>query len=231
MSEIDIHELAAAYALDALDPAERAAYEAHFTTCAMCRTQVGEFREAAAELTTLTAAGPPAALRSRVLADIAGTRQIAPVVRLDAHRRRRAGTALVAVAAATLAVLVGAFVVLRGGDPSFNDQVAAMMDEPSARVAELAGEEGSVKLVWDDVHVAVMADALPAPADGRRYELWLIDAAGAHPMRLLDSAPDGTLRRILEVPDGMTASAWGVTLEPDSGSATPTMPILYHSEA
>ena len=37
MSDIEIHHLGAAYALDALDDRERAAYEAHFATCAVAR--------------------------------------------------------------------------------------------------------------------------------------------------------------------------------------------------
>ena len=46
VSDIDIHHLGAAYALDALDERERAAYEAHYATCEICRTDVREFRRA-----------------------------------------------------------------------------------------------------------------------------------------------------------------------------------------
>ena len=60
MSDIEIHHLGAAYALDALDERERAAYEAHFATCDICRTDVREYRAAAAELASLTATPPPA---------------------------------------------------------------------------------------------------------------------------------------------------------------------------
>ena len=34
--EVGTHELTAAYALDALDPEERRAYEAHLATCPQC---------------------------------------------------------------------------------------------------------------------------------------------------------------------------------------------------
>ena len=37
------HEQAAAYALDALDPDERRAFEAHLDGCARCREEVASF--------------------------------------------------------------------------------------------------------------------------------------------------------------------------------------------
>ena len=45
MSDIDVHHLAAAYALDALDRHEREAFEAHYDKCDVCRSDVMEFRE------------------------------------------------------------------------------------------------------------------------------------------------------------------------------------------
>ena len=40
-----IHELTAGYALDALDPAEREAYEAHLDGCAQCQEELASFWE------------------------------------------------------------------------------------------------------------------------------------------------------------------------------------------
>src|SRR4051812_44056536 len=106
MSDIEIHHLGAAYALDALDDRERAAYEAHFATCEICRTEVGEYRAAAADLATLTATPPPADVKARVMGDIATTRQLSPlppaVVRLADRRPNRAVMAILAIAAAAL---------------------------------------------------------------------------------------------------------------------------------
>jgi anti-sigma-K factor RskA len=231
MSDIEIHELGAAYALDALDRAERTAYEAHFAECAICRTEVDEHRETAATLSTLTAATPPATLRAHVLEQVATTRQLSPrvtpVSRLADHRDRRLLPALL-VAAAVLLIAVSAALVIDIRTESFNEQVAALMNDPATRVAELDGPTGSVKLVWDDAQVAVIGADLPPPGPGMRYELWLIDAAGAHPTGLLDPADDGTVRRIIESPGDPTA--WGITIEPAAGSAAPTTPVLYQAE-
>jgi anti-sigma-K factor RskA len=231
MRDIEIHELGAAYALDALDPAERAAYEAHFADCAICRTEVDEHRETAATLGALTAAAPPADLKARVLEQVATTRQlpprVTPVSRIAEHRDRRWLPALMA-AAAVLLIAVSAALVIDIRTESFNEQVAALMNDPATRVAELNGPTGSVKLVWDDAQVAVIGDELPPPEPGMTYELWLIDAAGAHPTGLLDPADDGTVRRMIDSPG--EPAAWGITIEPAAGSAAPTTPVLYQAE-
>lgn len=231
MSDIEIHELGAAYSLDALDPAERAAYEAHYTGCSICRSEVDEHRETAAKLGTLTAIAPPTGLKADVLAQIATTRQMSPrvaaVSRIAEHRDRRWLPALMAVAAAVL-VVVSAALVLDLRSESFGEQVAALMDDPATRVAELDGPTGSLKVVWDDARVAVIGDDLPAPGPGSTYELWLIDAAGPHAVGLLDPADDGTVRRMLESPG--QPDAWGITIEPAAGSAAPTTPVIYQVE-
>ena len=84
MSDIEIHHLGAAYALDALDERERAAYEAHFATCDICRTDVAEYRAAAADLASLTATPPPPDVKAR-------DGDLAHHTRLDIGRWRRGG--------------------------------------------------------------------------------------------------------------------------------------------
>lgn len=68
-------ELAAAYALDALDAPERSAFEAHLLGCPTCRAEVEAMREVAASLAYgAPAEVPPAELRERVLADARAAR-------------------------------------------------------------------------------------------------------------------------------------------------------------
>ena len=45
----EVHSLAGAYALDALDDLERAAFDRHLRECEACRAEADELREAAAE--------------------------------------------------------------------------------------------------------------------------------------------------------------------------------------
>ena len=79
----EIHDAAAAYALDALDPVEQEEFESHLVTCAACTREVAELRETAAELVLSAGAPPPPpALRASVLAGIVGVEQLpAPEVR------------------------------------------------------------------------------------------------------------------------------------------------------
>ena len=47
---IEVHTLSGAYALDALTEIERAGFARHLAECAVCATEVAEFRETAARL-------------------------------------------------------------------------------------------------------------------------------------------------------------------------------------
>ena len=232
MSDIEIHHLGAAYALDALDERERLAFEAHYATCEICRTDVSEFRATAAELATLTTSAPPEDLRARVLGEIATTRQLSPlpdaVVRLADRRRSRPAVAFVAAAAAVACFVLGA-IVFGGRGGGFDETVAAMMKEPGAQMVPLAGDGGAtLQVLWTDDRAALYGDGLPEPPEGKAYELWLIDGTGAIPMGVLDRAADGTVEHVVDI--DAAPAAWGITVEPESGSDVPTLPILYVAE-
>src|SRR5919109_310159 len=63
-----IHDLTAAYALDALDAAERREYEAHLALCERCRAELASLSEAASALAYgVEAPAPPPRLRARIL--------------------------------------------------------------------------------------------------------------------------------------------------------------------
>ena len=72
------HTLAGAYAMDALGPQDRAAFERHLAGCQDCAEEIASLREATARLATATAVTPPPGFRERVLAAAAITRQQAP---------------------------------------------------------------------------------------------------------------------------------------------------------
>jgi anti-sigma-K factor RskA len=235
----DLHHLAAAYVLDALDGAERRAFEEHYPTCEICQQEVIDFRSTAAHLAAATAVTPPAALQQRVMAEIATTRQIAPrpgsvpVDELAARRTRRIASAL-AVAAAVI-VLVGAsvFIVSSRNGSAIDDVVAA----PDAQVVELAqvvdvdGETGSIRVVWSPSRdqLAFFGNDLPDPGAGKTYELWGIsEEAGALSAGQFDPV-DGTVRAVADIGD-MEPTAWGITIEPDGGSPVATTEIIFFGE-
>ena len=68
MADDAVHELTAAYALDALGPDEERAYEEHLARCEQCREQLAGFRDAAGALALAAdPAAPPPGLRGRIL--------------------------------------------------------------------------------------------------------------------------------------------------------------------
>ena len=67
----DLRHDAAAYALDALEPAERAAFEAHLGSCAECAADVRQMRLAASALPhTVPQVSPPPSLRAKILGQV-----------------------------------------------------------------------------------------------------------------------------------------------------------------
>jgi hypothetical protein len=87
----DLHETAGSYAVDALDVAELAEFEAHLAGCEICRDEVAELCETAAELSLLVLAAPPPELRDRIMAEIQDTPQL-PATEPDVPPAHRVGT-------------------------------------------------------------------------------------------------------------------------------------------
>lgn len=232
----DLHHLAAAYALDALDEAERAAFETHYPTCEICRREVEQFRETAGLLAGAAAETPPPGLEQSVLDAISRTRQSSPVTatvsrpvtKLDDWRSRLTRSTLLASAAAILVLVVGAVALL---DQRRTSPVEEVIAAPDAVVTTLArtpdGDTGAFQVVWSPERdrVAVIGNDLPDPGDDRVYELWAIVDDVPVPAGLFDP-DDGTLRAAADI-DDIDAVAWGVTIEPTAGSAAPTTPILF----
>jgi len=236
VSDTDVHQLAAAYALDALDEAERAEFEAHYPTCPTCRPEVAGYREALSQVAASVSMAPPASLKSSVMAEIANTRQLSPllpesVVSLASHRERRKRLGLiVTAAAAVLLIAVGAFVVGRRSDGTddFANAAATVLAMPDARTTTLTGTgSGTFKVAWSaaDGKAIVIGDGLADPGQGKAYELWAIDAAGPHALRLLDKAAGERVRRVVDV-DG-SPTTWAITVEPAGGVDAPTTKPIF----
>lgn len=71
----DLHSLAAAYAVDALDQDERARFEAHLSGCDRCTAEVAELSESLAALSWGFELEAPVALRGSILDAIAEVEQ------------------------------------------------------------------------------------------------------------------------------------------------------------
>src|SRR6187399_1295503 len=68
MEPLTIHDFAAAYALDALEPQEAREFEAHLATCADCQAELAQLGIGASALAfAVESPVPPEALRIRIL--------------------------------------------------------------------------------------------------------------------------------------------------------------------
>src|SRR5262245_3364931 len=74
----EIHALAGAYALDAVDDVERAAFRRHLAECQTCAREVAELQETVGRLADSTWELPPLRMRDTVFAEVRRTRQISP---------------------------------------------------------------------------------------------------------------------------------------------------------
>src|SRR2546423_5231845 len=84
----DLHSLAGAYALDALDgPAERDRFDRHLSRCPPCAAEVRGCRGVPTAMAFAVTAEAPAELRGQVLSAAARTRQLPPEVAPQARPR------------------------------------------------------------------------------------------------------------------------------------------------
>jgi anti-sigma-K factor RskA len=228
-------ELAAPYALGALDSAERVEFERHLETCAECRAEVQAFREVAGSLADGVAPGaPPAELRERVLRD---ARQVRPLP----VRRRPVLLPWAAAAGFVLAILGGlgywqatkqadalreALAAMESDLDSTRQVIGALLDS-TVVTTDLAatGKAPSMRLYWNrgrNIVVAAAFDLPPAPA-GRTYQLWAIEKGRAPvSVGVFNSSPTGRAVITLQMPAGVKPEVSAVTEEPEGGSTQPT---------
>jgi len=76
----DIHSLVGAYAVDAVDDAERTRFEAHLADCAECRAEVDSLRGAASSIAALADTPPSASLKAGLMRDIRSVRPLPPLM-------------------------------------------------------------------------------------------------------------------------------------------------------
>jgi len=113
------------------------------------------------------------------------------------------------------------------------EELKAGLGSPGVRLVALKGQkeipEASAQIYWDTARSRwiVAANLPPAPA-GKVYQLWFVLAAPDAPVSAGLIRTDNAGRAITSVafPAGLRkVAAAAITLEPEGGSASPTMPI------
>lgn len=222
----NIHTLAGAYALDALDDLERARFEAHLDGCASCADEVASFHDTTALLGATDEVPVSPEFRSRVLEDIQHVRQVGPVT----ARMRGFAPRVVSVAAAVLAVAVLSLSVVTAGLRSrvseletYEDIAAILQAEDAVTLTEEVGAARLQVVASPGSGAgAVLANGMDEAPNGHAYQLWLItEDQQALPAGFLEVGDDGHGEQIMR---GEMAGvvAVGITVEPAGGSEQPT---------
>ena len=237
----------ALYALAVLQGDERVALEKHLEGCAACRRELEQLQGDMA-LMALSTAGPapPRRARQRLLAAVANEPR-----RAVALPRRGWWTLVPWVATAALAGGVVA-VLLQNSD--LRKRIGGLQNQSAQQQAELqrAREVVSTLTATDAMRVTLVAAKTPPQPQGKAiyardrssliflasnfqvlpaqkaYELWLIPTSGAPiPAGLFKPDAHGSATVINPpLPTAVEAKAFAITVEPESGSSVPTMPIL-----
>jgi anti-sigma-K factor RskA len=235
----------AALSLDALDPDERGAVEAHVAGCRACSAELEAYRETAARLALgVPQHEPPFGLKRRVLA--AADRGVAA---RWGRLRPQLPRLQPSVLAAGLAVVVALSTTLwalglqmelkeqRALAASLKerayryDKVVAVLQATDIQLRPLQGTEaapGAVGRIYVDPDTGsgmMMVRSLPPLPQGRAYQLWWVRADGKRESGglLTWTDPQGNGYALIQCPGPF--KSWqgvGVTDEPAGGSPNPT---------
>jgi anti-sigma-K factor RskA len=167
MGDNAVHDLTAAYALDALEPDEARGYEEHLAGCERCREELASLQSAAGALAyAVEPSHPPESLRGRILAAAHAERpNVVPLQAYGPYARHYRRFAAVAAVAACTAVGLGIWNI------TLHDRLGHA--RAALRGVPLTGAKGSV-IVSGDNAALVVSDLGPAPA-GQTYEAWVIE--------------------------------------------------------
>lgn len=227
--DAEAHELIAAFAIDALDEADRARAKELLATSAEARAQLRAFSEVSAALAVATVGPPPpAGLRERILSEARAEGQVVVPFERPGAGRRNVTRMLGAVAAVAAVVAVGLGVWGLDVAGELDDTRAALdraqavttvLGDPSAQTVSLAAGSGKLVVGSDGAAVLVVDGLDEAPA-GKTYQVWIVtgdEAASA------GTFTGGTRRDVILVggavaPDQVVA----VTVEDAPGTTAPT---------
>jgi hypothetical protein len=230
----EVRDLLGAYALNALDPEERAQVDALLLTDASARAELHELEHAAAWLGHASLR-PRADAWNAIAVEIGRDSETpaAPAPTPIRVRRRPAPRVILAAAAAVVIAVAGIAAVVTladrdAGRAPVAARARAAAREDTARLVTLRSADGRWSarvVVLPDGTGFVRGTAMPEPARGRDLQLWSVTAAGPVSAGVLRDATAWH-----EFRAARAATAFAVTDEPRGGSRAPTGPPVVSGE-
>jgi anti-sigma-K factor RskA len=218
-----LHDLTAAYALDALDAEDAREYEAHLARCDRCRDELASLSEAAGALAYATEAPlPPPELRARILQQARREREnVVPL-----RPRWLVPVAAAAAVAACVAVGLGIWAASlsnkldqRTAALGNQERITAILSDPNARRNPSEGGRGTL-VVSSSGDAVLVLNRLARARPGRTYEAWV--AAGGRPQPAGTFDGGGHVNVVLLARRVPQDAAVLLTVEPDGGTEAPT---------
>lgn len=238
---IEIHALAGAYALDAVNDLERVQFSRHLADCDACGLEVAELRTTAARLADSTWAVAPPRLKENVLRETSHTRQARPgrpggrgtgpadePARPGRWRRWAATGIAAAVLAAGAAAATFALEERRVGDERQHSRqladrltrIQSVMAARDARASQVPVGGGRLAVVHSagQDSAVVMCAGLDMPDRAHAYQVWLMHDGEATSAGVL---PAGTNAGTMLVTGVGDADAIAISLQQAGGEKAP----------
>ncbi|MHA7209459.1 anti-sigma factor [Arthrobacter sp. MDT1-65] len=139
----------------------------------------------------------------------------------------RASRWVVAAAAAAVIAVGGVTIGQNLQQTTLEQQVLQASDVRTEQLPLDPGGTAVLAVSGEENAAVVTLSGVPAPAEGFVYQMWRIPADGTAPVSEgTMSGEDVAGTKVTELPEigGFTAVA--ITVEPEGGSATPTLPIV-----
>src|SRR5262245_43189719 len=234
MEPLTVHDLTAAYALDALEPEEAREYEAHLATCPDCRAELAELGIAAGALAfAVESPVPPDALRVRLLDAALAERSNVVPLRPRWALPVAAVAAVAAIAAIAVGIWAGTLTQSLDRERSAREEAAralSILSDPDSTRRALTGPAARGSLaVSENGDAAIVVSRLGQAPSGKTYEAWVIaDGMPARAGTFAGGGDTSVLHLDRPVPDGATVA---VTVEPRPGRDQPSGPIILSSNA
>ena len=153
MEHREFQDLLALHAVDALDASDRGRVEEHLASCAACRAELTELREAAGLLAHASpAAEPSAAVRTRILDQVRKEKELGAVSSRVIPFQTRSASGLwpnalrIAAAIAFVALLIGVAVLWRR-EASSQQEIARLSQQLDQQNQELAHNREALALI------------------------------------------------------------------------------------
>jgi anti-sigma-K factor RskA len=249
-------ELAPLAALDALDGQDLLDFREHLPGCAECQAELAAYGEVAGRMgASLDAVPPPPAVRDRVLGSVGATAGIRRAAR-PVQRWWPAAVATAAAVALALGLLATRTRLERMRDRTEAlereveqarrevSQLQEALEEarsvrdlvarPESRLTLLAGlkpaPDARGRVLWNAAtrEAVLLVSGLDRAPTGKAYEIWVIGPSNQPvPAGVFQPSSDGSaIVSLPRVEDTARPRTFAVTLEPATGSASPTGPMV-----